>query len=175
MCKLLSEYMYKNKISQTELAKKAAISVSTISMILAGKYQMGRMVAEKLELATEGEIPATYLLDKSNQGFGDFSNKRRDGKTSAEAIQEAEELLENLDSATEAQVEKLAKKKPARKKPASKKAESKTEESYSDDGWWLRDEKPTQAMEDAEVSDCPVTTVEYLTKAGKVTVTVRVG
>ena len=165
MCKLLSEYMYKNKISQTELAKKAAISVSTISMILAGKYQMGRMVAEKLELATEGEIPATYLLDKSNQGFGDFSNKRRDGKTSAEAIQEAEELLENLDSATEAQVEKLAK-----KKPASKKAES-----YSDDGWWLRDKKPIQAMEDAEVSDCPVTTVEYLTKAGKVTVTVRVG
>ena len=175
MCKLLSEYMYKNKISQTELAKKAAISVSTISMILAGKYQMGRMVAEKLELATEGEIPATYLLDKSNQGFGDFSNKRRDGKTSAEAIQEAEELLENLDSATEAQVEKLAKKKPARKKPASKKAESKNEESYSDDGWWLRDKKPIQAMEDAEVSDCPVTTVEYLTKAGKVTVTVRVG
>ena len=62
------------------------------------------------------------------------------------------------------QVEKLAKKKPARKKA----------ESYSDDGWWLRDKKHFQAMEDSEVSDCPVTTVEYLTKAGKVTVTVKV-
>ena len=81
----------------------------------------------------------------------------------------------NLLSETEAQVEKLAKKKPARKKPASKKAESKNEESYSDDGWWLRDKKHFQAMEDSEVSDCPVTTVEYVTKAGKVTVTVRVG
>lgn len=58
----LDEYLWRKKIKQADFAEKVGITRTWLGLVLRGQKKPGRFLAEKIELATGGQVKVEDLI-----------------------------------------------------------------------------------------------------------------